>query len=240
VPDGIPYPSSILLSGPSGTGKPFVGLAIAAAWLKQGGSVIFVPMHSSYPALYVKGLRELLDADLKDFDRSHFFVLFDTELDAGEAAVEKEGDHAVRANLANPLAWRAALEAASAALEGKGPTLVFTAATNLLLFSPNYGPQMFQLLVDTIRDPGDRTYLFAMSSSILRKRGIVLEQAADHLFVMERLPKKRHLYLRAARVRDAVFAGDPVPVPAEPGFLEELKNEAVASRRLLIPAVGAL
>jgi KaiC/GvpD/RAD55 family RecA-like ATPase len=240
VPEGLPVPSSILLSGTSGTGKPFVGLALAASWLRQGGRVIFAPMHLAFRALFQEGLRDLLDADLRDFEGSHFFVLFDSELDAREPVVRSAGNGAIRANLVNPRAWREALAVASAALEGGGPTLVYASALNLLLFSPTFGPQMFQTLLETIRETGNWTYLLAMSSSILLKRAAVLEQAADHLFVMERVPRQRHVQLRAARVRDAVSVGEAVPVPVQPEFLEDLKNEAVASRRTLIPAVSRI
>ena len=57
APEGIPVPSSILLTGPSGIGKPFVGLALAASWLQQGGRVIFVPLHRIHAALFKRGLR---------------------------------------------------------------------------------------------------------------------------------------------------------------------------------------
>jgi KaiC/GvpD/RAD55 family RecA-like ATPase len=238
VPKGLLVPSSILLSGPSGTGKPFVGLALAASWLRQGGRVIFVPMHYAHQTLYHSGLRDLLDTDLSDFAGSHIFVLFDSELDAHEPVVEAAGEGAIRANLVNPRAWREALAVASAALDEGGPTLVFASALNLLLFSQTYGAQMFETLLETVRDCRDWTYLLAMSSSILLKREIVLEQAADHLFVMERVPGQRSVHLRAARVRDAASAGEAVPVPVPPDFLEDLKNEAVASRRMLIPAVS--
>jgi KaiC/GvpD/RAD55 family RecA-like ATPase len=240
APEGVPVPSSILVSGPSGTGKPFVGLALAASWLRQGGRVIFVPLHSTFPALFEKGLRDLLDIDLRDFAGSNFFILFDTDLDPHEPAVETAGHNAIRANLVNPQAWREAVSAASAALDGGGPTLVFASALNLLLFSPSYGEQLLLMLVETIRNTRSWTYLFTTSSCILLEKGIVLEQAADHLFVMERVPRQRYVHLRAARVRHAAFRSEAVPVPVQPDFLEDLKNEAVASRRILIPLVSRI
>jgi KaiC/GvpD/RAD55 family RecA-like ATPase len=240
VPEGVPVPSSILVSGPSGTGKPFVGLALAASWLRQGGQVIFVPLHSTHPALFEKGLRDLLNLDLRDFAGSHFFILFDTDLDPHKSAVEAAGHNALRANLVNPRAWREAVAAASAVLDGGGPTLVFASALNLLLFSPTYGDQMYSMLLETIRNTGSWTYLLALSSSILLRKGIVLEHAADHLFVMERVPRQRYVHLRAARVRNAAFRAEAVRAPVQADFLEDLKNEAVASRRILIPLVSRI
>jgi KaiC/GvpD/RAD55 family RecA-like ATPase len=240
VRGGLPVPSSILVSGPSGTGKPYVGLALAAGWMRQGGRVIFIPMHHGYPALFERGLRELLGLELGDFVGSHFFVLLDTELDPHKPAVVAAGRNALRANLVNPQAWRQALGAASAALDGTGPVLVFASALNLLLFSPSYGEQMLSLLLESVRDTRDWTYLLAMSSSILLKKAMILEAGVDHLFVMESVARQRQFQLRAARVRYASFVEEAIPVPAQPDFLEDLKNEAVASRRILIPLVSRI
>lgn len=44
LPEGIIIPSSTIISGPGGTGKPLVELAFAAAWLKAGGSLVGVPL----------------------------------------------------------------------------------------------------------------------------------------------------------------------------------------------------
>jgi hypothetical protein len=104
--------------------------------------------------------------------------------------------------------------------------------------SPSYGEQFFLMLLDTIRDTGGLTYLLAISSSILQKKSIVLEQAADHLFLMKRAGRAGQLQVRAARVRGAPFQTDPVPVPSLPELIEELQEEAIASRRLLIPTVS--
>ncbi len=240
LPDGIPVPSSILISGPSGTGKPFVGLAIAASWLRQGGRVIFIPVHCSYPALFERGLLDLYGLSLEKFTGSHFFILVDTDLDPHEQALEASGCNTIRSNLVNPKAWREALAVASASLKGEGPILVFASALNLLLLSPSYGEQLFLMLLDTVRNPMGRTYLFTISSSILLKKSIMLEQAADHLFMMKRVPRQRYVHLRAARVRNADFHSDAIQVPVEPDFFEDLKNEAVASRRILISRVSSI
>jgi hypothetical protein len=88
-------------------------------------------------------------------------------------------------------------------VEGEGPVLIYTCALNLLLMSPTYGEDFFLMLLDTIREPGSWTYMLTASSSILLKKIVVLEQAADHLFVMKGSPEDRCLKLRAARVREA-------------------------------------
>jgi len=238
LPSGVPVPSSILISGPSGTGKPFVGLAIAGSWLKQGGRVIFIPIHAAYQSLYESGLKSLHDLSLDEYPGSHFFILLDSELEQREEAVEVAGGNAIRCNLLNPKVWEEALAVASASMEADGPILVFASALNVLLMSPSYGEQFFMMLLDTIRNTGEWTYLLAISSSILKKKIIVLEQAADHLFLMQQVARGRQLQVRAARVRGAPFHVEPVLLPRQVGLIKQLKEEAVASRRILIPTVS--
>ncbi|GEM_PF-226397 len=240
LPSGLPVPSSTVISGPSGTGKPFVGLSFAGSWLRQGGRVIFIPIHSSYPQLFDRGLRGLHGHSLQDFPDSHFFILLDTDMDSREGGVEVAGSNSIRCNVVNPQIWQEALDLASASMEGQGPILIFASALNLLLMSPTYGEQFFQMLLETIRNPGGWTYLLAVSSSILLKKIIILEQAADHLFLMERVSGDPRVLLRAARVRGAGFASSSVPIPTMPDLVEELKNDAIASRRILIPTVSGV
>jgi KaiC/GvpD/RAD55 family RecA-like ATPase len=47
LPQGLPYPSSTLISGPGGSGKPLIGFAFVYDWLTAGGNVIFMPLQ--YP-----------------------------------------------------------------------------------------------------------------------------------------------------------------------------------------------
>jgi len=47
LPEGLPYPTSTLISGPGGSGKPLIDFAFVHDWLKAGGNVIFIPLQ--YP-----------------------------------------------------------------------------------------------------------------------------------------------------------------------------------------------
>ena len=240
LPCGLPTPSSILVSGPSGTGKPYVGLSLAGAWLRQGGRVIFIPTHSSYRQLFERGLGALHGLSLEEHADSHFFVLFDSDMDAHGQSPELDSANSIRCNLVNPEVWREALELAAAAMEGEGPILVFASALNLVLLSPSYGEAFFSMLVDTIRDTRGWTYLLTISSSILVKKATILEQAADHLFRMERFPGEQRLCLQTMRIRGADFRTTPVTPPFIPELLADIKNQAVASRRVLIPKVSRI
>ena len=121
-----------MISGPSGTGKPFAGLALAGSRLRQGGRVIFAPIHADYPELFESGVQSFYGFSLREYTDSHFFLLLDPDLDPREESVEVESGNAIRRNFLNPVVWREALEVASASMEGEGPILIFISALNLL------------------------------------------------------------------------------------------------------------
>ena len=70
IPRGLAYPSSTLISGPGGSGKPLVGFGIVYDWLKAGGNVIFVPLQ--YPKMDFVGtsLKKLHDVDVTDYSKN--------------------------------------------------------------------------------------------------------------------------------------------------------------------------
>lgn len=58
LPEGLPIPSSTLLSGPGGSGKPLIGSVIVAAWLRQGGSVVFMSLQYPDHSFIAAGLKK--------------------------------------------------------------------------------------------------------------------------------------------------------------------------------------
>ena len=42
IPEGLAIPSSTLVSGAGGSGKPLVGFLLVSSWLKKGGNLIFI------------------------------------------------------------------------------------------------------------------------------------------------------------------------------------------------------
>lgn len=238
MPEGIPVPSSIVISGPGGSGKPLIALALVASWLQQGGNVVFVPLQYPERAFTENDLIQLYDLDLSDYAGSFFFVKFDLDLDAEAAAVEKSGPDEARANLVNPAAWTEAFDLADQAL---GPsdlgTLVFGSALNLLLFSPTYGERMRAWLETKLRQDKSRTWLFAVSSSALQDKIATLEQAADHLMFSQMDQSDGRLYLRVTRLRGAPHLEKTIMAPFSREALDAIQEMAETSRVRRIPAI---
>ena len=67
LPEDLPIPSSTLLSGPGGSGKPLIGNVIVAAWLRQGGSVVFMSLQYPNHSFIAAGLKSIAQLDLGDY-----------------------------------------------------------------------------------------------------------------------------------------------------------------------------
>lgn len=46
LPEGLPVPSSTIISGPGGSGKPLLGAVILSVWLRRGGSTLIFLINS--------------------------------------------------------------------------------------------------------------------------------------------------------------------------------------------------
>ncbi|MFP4394340.1 MAG: hypothetical protein ACLFTI_03670 [Anaerolineales bacterium] len=238
MPEGIPIPSSTVISGPGGSGKPLIGLAMVASWLRQGGKVIFVPLQYPDPAFTQNDLARLYDIQLSDYAGAYFFIEFDLDLPLDAGAVETSGSDGARANLIHPDVWTRALDLADQTLRPSDlGTLVFGSALNLLLFSPTYGERMRVRLETMLREDKRRTYLFTVSSSALKKKIATLEQAADHLMFTQMTRPEKKLYLRVARLRGAPYIEENVMAPLGQEALEAIKQMADTSRVARIPAI---
>jgi KaiC/GvpD/RAD55 family RecA-like ATPase len=238
VPDGIPIPSSTVISGPGGSGKPLIGLAVVASWLRQGGKVILVPLQYPDRAFTENDLARLYHLQLSDYAGSFFFVKLDLDLDPEAGVVEQSGPDEAQANPVNSETWTRALGLADRAL---GPsdlgTLVYGSALNLLLFSPTYAEGMLSRLETMLREDKSRTYLFTVSSSALKEKIATVEQAADHLMLTRMTRPERKLHLRVARLRGAQYLDESIVAPFGREALDAIKQMADASRVVRIPTI---
>ncbi len=238
MPEGIPIPSSTVISGPGGSGKPLIGLAVVASWLRQGGKVVLVPLQYPDRTFTENDLARLYHLQLSDYAGSFFFTKLDLDLDPEAGVVEQSGPDEARANLVNPETWVRALDLADRAL---GPsdlgTLVYGSALNLLLFSPTYGERMLSRLETMLREDKSRTYLFTVSSSALKEKIAALEQAADHLMFTRMTRPEKRLHLRVARLRGAPYLDESIIVPFGREALDAIKEMADASRLRHIPTI---
>lgn len=233
IPDGIMTPSSTLISGPGGTGKPLVEFAFVASWLKAGGSLIGLPLQ--YPSgEWVKtSLYKLYGVDLKEYTGKVAYIDFDPHAEG----CEKTGDYTLRANVLKPEVWDETIEKAENLLiKTSAGTMVFGSALNLLLFSKTYQESILKKLEDIIKNDKSRTYAFAVSTSALADKIKILEDAADNL-MFTRMEKPMRLFLKITRMRGVEFSSEEVEVPIAKELLKEISKIADETRKTRIPEI---
>lgn len=237
VPEGIPTHSSTLVSGPGGSGKPLIGNLLAAAWLRQGGSVVFMSLQYPSHEFLVAGLKSVAQVDLDQYKERVVFV----ELDISREDVALTGDNHFKANLVKPGVWDATLNQACSLVPDEGPgVLVFGSALNLLLFSPTYSKAVLERIKNTIQNDKRYTYLFTVSTTAKADQIAHLEAVADNLIQSHSEKHPFRLFLSIARMKDSVFVADEIQVPFPPELLEDVKEVADHSRLRVIPLIQKL
>lgn len=237
LPEGLPIPSSTLLSGPGGSGKPLVGNVIAAAWLRQGGSVVFMSLQYPDHSFIVEGLKSVAQLDLDDYADRIAFIEMDATL---EGKTEPTGNR-FKANVVKPQVWGAAIECACAIVPDEGPgILIFSSALNLLLFSPTYGRGILDKMKATAQGEKKHTYLFSASTSTKVEEITELETVVDNLIMTHSTKQPFRLYMQIKRMKEVSFLDDEIQVPFSEKALTGVKEVADHSRKRVIPLVSKL
>ncbi len=237
LPRGLPIPSVILLSGPGGSGKPLIGNLIAAAWLRQGGSVIFMSLQYPDHNFIVNSMKRVAQLDLKDYMGRIAFIELNATL---EDLPPAEGNW-FEANVVKPQVWDTALERACAMVPDEGPgILVFASALNLLFFSPTYGEAILDKVMATAQGEKGLTYLYSVSTTAKADMIAKLERVVDHLVMTRSSKKPFQLYLKIMRVTGAPFHSEEIQVPIAADVLTDVKEIADHSRKRVIPLVSQL
>lgn len=233
LPEGIPVPSSSLISGPGGTGKPLVEFAFVAAWLKSGGSLIAIPLQYPTPELMQTAMKKLYNVDFNDYPDKVVFIQFDPGVDR----YRKLGKNTLQANMIKPDVWDEALQAAEKMLpKNERGIMVFGSALNLLLFSHRYEGAILDKLKESIGSDTSKTYAFAVSTSAFADRIKLLEDAADNLMFTRVEPPMR-LFFRIVRMKGVPFSEKEVEVPISQKMLEEIRQVAEETRKRRIPEI---
>lgn len=233
MPEGLPVPSSTLISGPGGTGKPLVSFAFVSAWLKYGGSAIGIPLQ--YPSLEFVGdaMARLYDVDVKNYRGKLAYIQFDPKF----SYIEKVSDNTVKANLLKPKVWDEAVKEAGKLVEKSDlGTMIFGSALNLLLFSPTYKDIMIEKLKEIIEKDKTKTYLFSVSTSAFREKIRTLERAADNL-MFTRIEKPMKLFFRISKMKGLEFSKEEIRVPIPKELLNGIKVVAEKTRNRMIPII---
>jgi len=237
LPEGFPIPSSTLLTGPGGSGKPLIGNFIAATWLRQGGSVVFMSLQYPDHSFIVSSMARITQLNLDEYKDKTAFIELDVHLDG----MEKQKGRNIKANVIKPTIWDDALQYACEMLPDEGPgILVFGSALNLLLFSPTYEQKILEKMKSTLLDTSTCSYLFSTSSTAKGKQIAELEALADNLINVRSDRASQKIQLKIERMKAVEFVSDEIEAPFTPETLQELKRIADQSRKRIIPLVSKI
>ena len=233
LPEGSPYSSSTLISGPGGTGKPLVEFAFVSSWLKSGGSVIGIPLQYPNTEFMRSAMSNLYNINLKNYHDKIAYIQFDPSIDG----CEEIGDDTIKANMLKPCVWGEAIERAESMIEkSEFGALVFGSALNLLLFSPTYKKDAIKNLETIIKNDKSRTYIFSVSTSAFADEIREWEEAADNL-MYTRMEKPMRLFFKILKMKEVKFSREEVEVPISREALTEIKDVAETTRKRIIPEI---
>ena len=233
LPGGFPYPSTTVVSGPGGSGKPLIGYMFASEWLQQGGSVVFLLTSTTYE--YFCDTLRMLGTDPEKFARQIRYV----ELDLTQKEPLQTADNYWKANFVIPEVWDQVMEIVhrfTAEVSDDPGVMVSGSALNLLFFSGTYQKQIQEHILQTIRSEKRETYFFTVNSDAFKELIIPVEEAADNL-MMSRMEKPMQLFLKILRMKDVPYVKEEVKVPLSREILKSLREEAEKGKRNLIPGI---
>jgi KaiC/GvpD/RAD55 family RecA-like ATPase len=237
LPDGFPSHSSTLISGPGGSGKPLIGFAIVSAWLRQGGSAVFMALQYPNRGFVSESMRLVMQLDLAEYAARTVFIEFDPAIEE----MEVPQGNGFKANLVKPDVWDNAIQRACSMVPDEGPgILVFGSALNLLLFSPTYSGDTFERMKATLAEDKRRTYVFSVSTKPKPEKIELLEAAADNLVMSRKAKAEFLLYMNIERMKGVRYVADEIEVPIPSELLAQVKKMADHSRQRVIPLVMEL
>ena len=234
IPEGLPLKSTTVITGPGGSGKPLIGETFVTAWLKKGGSVIFMSLQYPGSEFVAESIKSVTGLDIQNYKEK----IISLQLDTGISAYQEVNKNLILANLVKPEVWEDVINLASAKLPDEGPgVLIFCSALNLLLFSPTYGDLIFEKIKSTIVSNTDKTYLFSVSTSAKAEEISQLEEIADNLILSRSEKTPFQLFMRVLKMRDVSYDPEEVQVPISPKILEHIKKMADHNRNKVLPAI---
>jgi KaiC/GvpD/RAD55 family RecA-like ATPase len=237
LPEGLSVPSSTVITGAGGSGKPLIGNFIVSEWLQQGGSVIFMSLQYPEHEFIKSSLRSITNLDLDEYQDKIVFIGLDVNIDG----IQFEGTHLIKANVVNPENWIKAIDTALGIVPKEGPgVLLFSSALNLLLFSPTYGSRILEQMKRSLKEGDKYSVLYTTSTSAKGDQIAELDPIADNLITVRSDQGTRKLYLTIHRMKDVPFLSEEVEVPIAPKSLAELKQVADQSRKRIVPLVMKL
>ena len=234
IPEGLPLKSTTLITGPGGSGKPLIGETFVSAWLKKGGSVIFMSLQYPGSEFITESIKRVTGLNIQNYKEKIIFLQLDPEI-SGYKEADKQLIHA---NLVKPEIWDKVLNLASTKLPDEGPgILFFCPALNLLLFSPTYGDVIFEKIKSTIESNTTKTYIFSVSTSAKAEEISQLEKIADNLIFSKSKKEPFRLFMKVLKIGGVPYELSEVKVPISPEILTHIKEMADHSRGKVLQAI---
>jgi len=234
IPEGLPLKSTTVITGPGGSGKPLIGEVFVTAWLRKGGSVIFMSLQYPGSEFITESMKSVTGLDIQDYMEKIIFL----QLDTGISEFQEVNKSLILANLLKPEVWEDVLNIASAKLPDEGPgILFFCSALNLLLFSPTYGNVIFEKIKSTIESNTTKTHIFSVSTSAKAEEISQLEKMADNLILSYSKKEPFRLFMKVLKIGGVRYDSDEVQVPISPDILGHIKEMADHSRSKVLPAI---
>jgi len=234
APEGFPIKSTTVITEPGGSGKPLIGETIVSAWLKHGGSVIFMSLQYPGSEFAEESIKRVTGLNISQYEEKIIFIQLDTEIPESQ----KINKRLIRANLVRPEVWEKVLDFAALKLPEKDPgILIFCSALNLLLFSPTYGDLILKKIKKTIETNTDKTYIISVSTSAKKDEIAQLEKSADNLIISRSEKEPFRLYMKILRLKGVAFISEEKQIPISPEILTRIKEMADHSRSKVLPAI---
>ena len=234
IPEGLALKSTTVITGPGGSGKPLIGEVFVTAWLRKGGSVIFMSLQYPGSEFITESIKSVTGLDIQDYNEKIIFI----QLDTGISEYQEFNRSLILANLVKPEIWEKVLNLASAKLPDEGPgILIFCSALNLLLFSPTYGDAIFEKIKSTIEANTTKTYIFSVSTSAKAEEISQLEKIADNLILSHSKEVPFRLFMKVLKIGGVPYNSSEVQVPISPEILSHIKEMADHSRSKVLPAI---
>jgi len=235
-PDGYSYPSSTIISGKGGSGKPLVELAFVAEWIRIGKSVIGMPLQYPSSEFVHAAMSDLFNMQYDDY--AHQLVYLHFNPDANNTNRLK--NQVIEANLLEEKQWYDALGMAKADLNAKDEDImIFGAAFNLLLIAPRYKQATIDRVNSMLENSFPLTVMISVSTSAMREDIRMWENTADNL-LYTRMDDKHNLWLRAERMKHDTFSSKEINLPISKEEIKNMKDIALHSRNNIIPKLRTI
>lgn len=221
LPEGWPYPSSTVLSGPMGAGKPLIAGAFLSSWLQNGGSIISMPLQFPDPAFTTQNMKDLYHFDMNKYQEQMVFVSFNPEIDG----VHQQKERHLEADLVIPENWYEVIRQSKALLPSDDGILLFSTAINLPLVADRYADPLLEMFHQLFTDPSGMSYLFALSTSMVNDRAGQVTEMADNL-VDGYISRDNKLRFEILRMKGVEFRKGEQQVPFGARNLQDAEERA--------------